>query len=138
MSSMLRALFVLTLLWAGNASLAVEGAVFPPSQDPSAVAFFDEDAARPIGFIAADQLPAEARETLQLIKRGGPFPYSRDGTVFGNRERRLPLHERGYYREYTVKTPGSRDRGAQRIVGGASGEFYYTADHYRTFRRIRE
>jgi len=79
-----------------------------------------------------------AQETLALITRGGPFPYPKDGTVFGNFERRLPIRERGYYREYPVPTPGSQGRGARRIVAGKGGEFYYTEDHYRTFRRIRE
>jgi ribonuclease T1 len=82
-------------------------------------------------------LPAEARATLQRIAHGGPFPYPQDGRVFHNREKRLPLERRGYYREYTVATPGSGDRGARRIVAGRGGEYYYTADHYRTFRRIR-
>lgn len=92
------------------------------------------------------ELPREARDTLRLIKLGGPFPYRKDGVTFQNRERRLPLREQGYYREFTVPTPGSRDRGARRIVAGrgnagdvrTSGEYYYTADHYRTFRRIAE
>ncbi|MBI4989703.1 MAG: ribonuclease [Rhodocyclales bacterium] len=91
-------------------------------------------------------LPAEARETLILIKRGGPFPDRKDGSVFGNFERHLPVRTRGHYREYTVPTPGARDRGARRIVAGqggtgdvrTSGEYYYTADHYRSFRKIRE
>lgn len=94
--------------------------------------------------IRAAELPPEARETLALIRRGGPFPYRKDGTVFGNFERRLPPQPRGYYREYTVRTPGARDRGPRRIVAGAgatgdvrtSGEYYYTPDHYRSFRRI--
>lgn len=73
-----------------------------------------------------------------LIKQGGPFPYKRDGVVFSNRERRLPSRPSGYYREYTVPTPGARDRGARRIVAGTEGEYYYTDDHYNTFRRIRE
>ena len=94
------------------------------------------------GIIFAAELPPEARQTLALIKQGGPFPYAKDGTVFGNFERRLPPRPRGYYHEYTVKTPGSRDRGPRRIVSGgdpsAVGEFYYTEDHYRTFRRIKE
>lgn len=81
-------------------------------------------------------LPPEARETLGLIERGGPFPYRKDGTVFQNRERRLPQQARGYYREYTVPTPGERDRGARRIVAGQPGEYYYTADHYRSFKRV--
>lgn len=84
------------------------------------------------------ELPREARQTLALIKAGGPFPYTRDGTVFGNFEKRLPLRQRGYYREYTVKTPWRRDRGPRRIVSGREDEFYYTDDHYRSFRRIRE
>ena len=88
--------------------------------------------------ISVAELPYEARQTLTLIKSGGPFPYKRDGIVFGNFEKRLPLHQRGYYQEYTVKTPGRRDRGPRRIVAGERGEFYYTDDHYRTFRRIRE
>ena len=88
--------------------------------------------------IQVDALPGEAVDTLVLIKQGGPFPYKRDGVVFGNRERRLPSRPSGYYREYTVPTPGVRDRGARRIVAGAGGEFYYTDDHYNTFRRIRE
>jgi ribonuclease T1 len=83
-------------------------------------------------------LPAEARQTLRLIEAGGPFPYDRDGSRFQNREGRLPAQPPGYYREYTVRTPGSPDRGARRIVSGGNPpvEFYYTDDHYRSFRRI--
>lgn len=84
------------------------------------------------------ELPPEARQTLALIKRGGPFPYGKDGSIFGNREGRLPPQKRGYYREYTVPTPDSRDRGARRLIAGEGGEYWYTADHYRSFRRIRE
>jgi ribonuclease T1 len=90
------------------------------------------------GEVAHGDLPAEARATLALIKAGGPFPHRRDGSTFGNRERLLPGRERDYYREYTVRTPGARDRGARRIVAGRGGEYYYTADHYRSFKRIRE
>ena len=82
------------------------------------------------------RLPAEARHTLALIDQGGPFPYARDGIVFGNVERLLPRHPRGYYHEYTVKTPGSRDRGARRIITGQSAETYYTDDHYNSFRAV--
>src|SRR5512135_137859 len=92
----------------------------------------------PLRQTRADVLPKEARDTLKLIKKGGRFPYPRDGVVFGNFERRLPLKERGYYREFTVPTPGSNSRGARRIIAGRNGECYYTADHYRTFRRIKE
>jgi len=88
--------------------------------------------------IAVSQLPPEARETIALIRRGGPYPYERDGTVFGNFEKRLPAQARGYYREYTVRTPGVKNRGARRIVAGKGGELYYTDDHYDSFRRIRE
>lgn len=88
-------------------------------------------------------LPSEAKFTHQLVLSGGPFPYAKDGTVFGNRERQLPAKARGFYREYTVKTPGSRDRGARRIVcGGAPPtqpeSCFYTADHYASFRRITQ
>jgi ribonuclease T1 len=83
-------------------------------------------------------LPAEVRDTLALIRQGGPFPYAKDGAVFLNRENRLPAKPRGHYREYTVPTPGVRQRGARRIVAGRDGEFYYTQDHYRSFWRIRE
>ena len=83
-------------------------------------------------------LPAEALDTLALIERGGPFPHRQDGATFQNRERLLPSHPRGYYREYTVRTPGARDRGARRIVSGGRppAEFFYTDDHYRSFRRF--
>ena len=88
--------------------------------------------------VALAELPAEARETLRLIRRGGPFAHERDGAVFGNFEKLLPVKERGYYLEYTVKTPGVKSRGARRIVAGRGGELYYTDDHYKSFRRIRE
>ncbi|MFJ3924423.1 ribonuclease domain-containing protein [Streptomyces sp. NPDC090022] len=82
------------------------------------------------------QLPPQARDTLALIDKGGPYPYRQDGTVFGNFEKALPRQQRGYYHEFTVKTPGSRDRGARRIVTGSGGEFYYTDDHYKTFEAV--
>jgi ribonuclease T1 len=88
--------------------------------------------------IAVAELPAEARDTLRAIKQGGPFAYDRDGVVFKNYERILPKQPRGYYREYTVKTPGVRHRGARRIVCGLPVECYYSADHYQSFKRIRE
>lgn len=88
--------------------------------------------------VAAGELPGEARETIALIRNGGPFPYERDGVVFGNLERQLPAQARGYYREFTVKTPGAKSRGARRIVAGRGGELYYTEDHYKSFKRIRE
>lgn len=81
-------------------------------------------------------LPEEAQETLELIDDGGPFPYDRDGVTFENREGILPPHDRGYYAEYTVPTPGSEDRGPRRIVTGDGGELYWTADHYASFEEI--
>ena len=133
----LATIFRLTLLSA-LAGFCMGGPVAPPLNNG------------PVGTIKSVQLgdlPPEARVTLALIKRGGPFPYPRkDGSTFGNFEKRLPEQPRGYYREYTVPTPGSRDRGARRIVAGSgrmgnvatSGEYYYSHDHYRSFRRIQE
>jgi ribonuclease T1 len=91
-----------------------------------------------LGDIDVAHLPPEARETVHLIRKGGPFPYARDGVAFRNRENQLPRERRGYYREFTVKTPGERTRGARRIIAGKGGELYYTEDHYAHFRRIRE
>jgi ribonuclease T1 len=110
----------------GAALTAVQARSAPPA-DPNTVVL--------------GELPAEARLTKELILSGGPFPYAKDGTVFGNRERLLPREKRGYYREYTVKTPGAKNRGARRIVCGgekpaAPDTCYYTADHYASFRRI--
>jgi ribonuclease T1 len=87
-------------------------------------------------------LPVQAQETYRLIHTGGPFPYSKDGVAFGNRERQLPRQPRGYYREYTVKTPGARNRGARRLICGgqpptAPAVCFYTDDHYASFKRIR-
>ncbi len=92
--------------------------------------------------ISLSELPVQAQETHRLVLAGGPFPYAKDGVVFGNRERLLPRKARGFYREYTVKTPGARTRGARRIICGGSPPTapevcYYTADHYASFKRIR-
>ena len=105
----------------------VHSAESPRSANPAVVSF--------------GEMPREGQETYRLILAGGPFPYEKDATVFGNRERRLPVQPRGYYREYTVRTPGQKDRGAQRIVcGGRPAQTpeacYYTADHYASFRQI--
>jgi ribonuclease T1 len=88
--------------------------------------------------IALAELPVEARDTLRAIKQGGPFAYPRDGVVFSNFEQVLPKRQRGYYHEYTVATPSVHNRGVRRIISGETNEYYYTADHYQTFRRIRE
>ncbi len=91
--------------------------------------------------ITVGELPTQGQQTFERIHQGGPFAYDKDGVVFGNRERLLPAEKRGYYREYTVKTPGSRDRGTRRIVCGgapkAPDACFYTADHYASFRRIK-
>jgi ribonuclease T1 len=86
--------------------------------------------------IRVDRLPVQARDTLDLIQHGGPFPHRQDGAVFQNRERLLPGKPNGYYREYTVETPGSADRGARRIIAGDKGELFYTDDHYGSFRQV--
>ena len=94
----------------------------------------------PNASIALADLPVQGQQTYTLIRQGGPFEYEKDGVVFGNRERLLPSHKRGFYREYTVKTPGSPSRGQRRIVCGGAPRTpdacYYTADHYASFRRI--
>ncbi len=86
--------------------------------------------------VALRALPPEAQHTVQLIDQGGPFPYTKDGTVFQNREGILPKQPTGYYHEYTVITSGSPDRGARRVIAGKNGELYYTDDHYTTFREV--
>lgn len=116
----------LTGLLLAFGSMALAGYAFQPDNKRSSIAVID-----------AQSLPREARETLALIKRGGPFPYRKDGTTFSNRERILPTKERGFYKEYTVRTPGAKNRGARRIVAGG-GIYYYTDDHYASFKRIQE
>ncbi len=95
------------------------------------------DPASGLPWVELVDLPPEAGRTVGLIDRGGPFPYDKDGSTFGNFEGLLPDRERGYYAEYTVDTPGSSDRGARRIVAGDQDELYWTADHYASFSRIR-
>ncbi|MDZ4202461.1 MAG: ribonuclease domain-containing protein [Gallionella sp.] len=118
MSRHLRLWLLALLLWLPQVSAAAEQGGLP--------------------VIPLAELPAEARDTLRAIEQGGPFAYERDGVLFKNRERILPKRPRGYYREYTVRTPGVRTRGARRIVCGELPECYYTPDHYRTFKRIGE
>ncbi|WP_082526398.1 ribonuclease domain-containing protein [Kitasatospora sp. MBT63] len=86
--------------------------------------------------VCRSALPRQAADTLALIAAGGPYPYRSDGVVFENRERRLPRQRSGYYHEYTVTTPGSADRGTRRVVTGAAGEQYWSADHYGSFQEI--
>ena len=121
------------VLWALGVALVLSPLVGQARNSPNTL---DDTSAT----IALAQLPPQGRATYALILEGGPFPYGKDGSVFGNRERLLPANKRGYYREYTVRTPGSRNRGARRIVCGGPPRTpdacYYTADHYASFRRI--
>jgi ribonuclease T1 len=118
-------------------AVAMSGAPLAQAKGP-VDGFFQRGAAT----VRITELPRQGQETHELIRLGGPFPYDKDGAVFGNRERQLPIEKRGYWREYTVKTPGSRDRGARRIVCGGPQRVphacYYTADHYASFRKIVE
>lgn len=114
---------------ADRADPAVSTQASPPASAPARTSA----AASKLGTVPVTALPAEARQTLRRIDRGGPFPYERDGSVFGNVERVLPRQPSGWYREYTVPTPGESDRGARRIVAARDGTRYYTADHYATF-----
>lgn len=119
---------VAALVW-GSTSLVMAKAPQPGLQDRSLETS-----------VAVAALPLQGQQTYRLILQGGPFPYDKDGVVFGNRERQLPAQKRGYYHEYTVKTPGSRDRGARRIVCGgqpkAPDACFYSDDHYTSFRKI--
>lgn len=121
--------FILAVAVTGAGLVQAKGPLEPPASGDAAT-------------VRLADLPAQGRQTYELIRQGGPFPYDKDGTVFGNRERLLPIKARGYWREYTVRTPGSRDRGARRIVCGgpprAPHACYYTADHYASFRQIVE
>ena len=116
-----------------------------PAASPSAGSAFPASASRspgtarpPAGMatVPLGQLPPEAQQVVRKIDAGGPFQNRQDGTTFGNRERRLPREPDGYYREYTVPTPGAVDRGARRVISGRQGELYYTSDHYATFQWI--
>ena len=115
-------------------------ATSPSTTDPGSsptVETGDIDPASGLPWVVEDELPVEGQATLALIDQGGPFPFpGKDGSTFGNFERLLPDHPRGYYAEYTVFTPGSTDRGARRIITGDGGEFYWTEDHYESFERI--
>ncbi|WP_328322554.1 ribonuclease [Kribbella sp. NBC_00382] len=108
------------------------------SSDSATKEKLSKDPVSGLMFVSSADLPKEAQQTLALIDKGGPYPYSRDGIVFGNFEKLLPKQNKGYYHEYTVKTPGEKDRGARRIIAGKSDERYYTDDHYKSFRRIQE
>ncbi|WP_079404382.1 ribonuclease domain-containing protein [Streptomyces sp. 3211] len=138
---LLGALFLCAAL-VGAVGCGGQKAVPAPADAASASARTDARAtavpgwAKGMATVRADGLPQQARDVLALIDEGGPYPYRQDGTVFGNFEKALPAQKRGYYHEYTVRTPGERDRGARRIVTGEGGEFFYTDDHYETFKAV--
>jgi ribonuclease T1 len=134
---------MLRAAWVGRIKSLLAGVLLLASlASPNLVHARKPAPADSVATMAVAELPLQGRQTLQLIREGGPFPYSKDGSVFGNRERLLPSKQRGYYLEYTVKTPGSRDRGARRIVCGGQPKVpdacYYTGDHYASFSRIAE
>jgi ribonuclease T1 len=124
------------LLLTACGSATVDGTAQGSSSVPDAAALAPATPVSGLGTVTVSELPEQAVDTLRLIDSDGPFPYSKDGSTFGNREGILPPERSGYYREYTVETPGSDDRGARRIVSGADGERYYTDDHYDSFREI--
>ncbi|EFL14060.1 ribonuclease domain-containing protein [Streptomyces sp. C] len=139
LSRVLGALFLCAALTAALAGCGGGAAPARPSSTASTAASTAAPApawAKGMPTVRADALPPQAREVLALIDKGGPYPYRQDGTVFGNFEKVLPKQKRGYYHEFTVRTPGERDRGARRIVTGGGGEFYYTDDHYETFKAV--
>jgi ribonuclease T1 len=125
--------WIFLLLLAGVVLIAVGNRGLTSQDEPRATAGVQTQSPQ-----SSQGLPREALETIALIRSGGPFPHSRDGAVFMNREGLLPSHERGYWHEYTVPTPGESDRGARRIVAGRGGELYYTGDHDRSFVRVKE
>ncbi|MEU7637442.1 MULTISPECIES: ribonuclease [unclassified Streptomyces] len=123
---------VSALLLGGTAVAATPAATAHPAAVHTATVHI-----KSVGSVCYSKLPSQAHDTLDLIDKGGPFPYPKDGTVFDNREGVLPSQSKGYYHEYTVVTPGSPDRGARRIVAGEKQqEDYYTADHYATFNLV--
>lgn len=127
----LAALLLVTVPATASASTPAPAAPVAPAAVTAPAAVPGEGSGLPVR--ALSSLPPQAADTHRLIESGGPFPYSRDGIVFGNREAILPAEPSGYYHEYTVPTPGSSDRGARRIVTGSADEVYYTADHYASF-----
>ncbi len=136
MRNVLRLLRPAVSPWVAVAAMAVGLGI-----GPGLATAKESNAALQEGTVGVAQLPPQGQKTYELIAQGGPFPYDKDGTVFGNRERLLPAQKRGYYREYTVKTPYARNRGAKRIVCGGLAPSspdvcYYTEDHYESFRRI--
>ncbi|MFL6078956.1 MAG: ribonuclease domain-containing protein [Ornithinibacter sp.] len=126
----------------GTGSTVGDGsAAAAPTGSSASVATASSGSSTPVSGlprVAESALPDEADTTLALIRAGGPFPYEEDDGVFGNRERLLPRQPGGYYREFTVETPGEADRGPRRIITGADGDLYWTTDHYASFRQVEE
>ncbi len=131
--SVVAALFVLLTAVLGG-GCAADTAVVSPTADVQSV----REGISGLPTVDIDRLPREAQETYVLILDGGPYPYRQDDQVFGNREGLLPQQDYGWYREYTVPTPGSSDRGARRFVVGEDDVFFYTDDHYDSFREVLE
>lgn len=130
--------YLLSALRSDNSSPSGSGPAATASTGRSGSGTSPNRGADGLATVRSSDLPVQAQQVLRLIDTGGPFPYPQDGTVFGNVERLLPAHSRGWYREFTVPTPGSPDRGARRIVAGQDGTRYYTADHYESFARIED
>ena len=120
----------------GSPDTRAGSAAAAPTDTTEAAGLAPEVPTTDLPTVAVVQLPAEGVRTLELIRDGGPYPYSKDGATFSNREQLLPAQPRGFYAEYTVVTPGSDDRGARRIVAGDDGSRFYTSDHYASFREV--
>jgi ribonuclease T1 len=143
--ALVAALLVVGLLWwqggtgtPPESATTADSAGTPAASDPSGPTdgATGTDPGSGLPLVDLDALPPEARDAVERVDDGGPFPYDQDDGVFENRERLLPDHAPGYYREYTVETPGSADRGARRLVVGSGGEVYWTDDHYASFSRV--
>lgn len=130
------ALITAAVVWLTPGDGHTPGADPSPADTQSAQQTTSTDPESGLPIVQVADLPPEAAQTLSLIDAGGPYPYDSDGITFENREDILPAQDEGYYKEYTVETPGSDDRGARRIVTGSNGELYWTDDHYFSFSRI--
>lgn len=132
------ALVVLGVLLLRSGTEAQTAAPRPLTSTTTSASTSTSDPETGLPLVALSSLPQEAQRTVRLIERGGPFPYAKDGATFGNRERLLPAQRPGWYREYTVRTPGEDDRGARRIVtGDGDRQLFWTDDHYQSFSRVQ-
>ena len=138
MTALALVVLLIVLLAAGSTPNTAAPAASTRSAPAVAVGRQPRDPESGLVLVEVGSLPVQARQTISLIERGGPYPYAKDGAVFGNRERLLPSRPNGFYREYTVPTPGEDDRGPRRIVtGDQDRQFFYTDDHYASFVRVR-